>query len=735
MSELGKLSVILEAKSSKFLTEMELAEKKFEKTTALAEKMGKQISDIGKGFAIFGGVIVGAMGFAVKSLANTSDEILNLSQRTGLGTTALQELKYAVELSGGSLGELEIGMKKMSATIYDASSGMDTASASLKSIGLSVTDLQGLKPEEQFDLIAKRVAGVKDEITRAAIAQDIFGRSGTTLLPMLADGAAGFDKLKQEAHKYTKVLTPEEVKNAESFGDELDKLKMGATALAQTLGTSLLPMVSEMIIKIQDIGINIREWIKEHQILFDGLSKSIAVIGAVALGIGTFLVVLGKMIALAPAVQTAWQLIGGPPLWVATAIIALIAVGVLLWKHWEETKFLAQSIWMGIKTIILLGIKGILEGMNLMLGWIPKFGDRLKNSLSAINNEILELDNEFIELRNQHREEMFAKENEDYEESFNSLGEYYNNKEKLEEENNNEVLNGLEEYSAEKEKIEQENQALAYDELGKNYDNQEQLEADRLEKVRDQIKKGLEDKKLIFDEERKLAIANAEEIGLDEDEINEYYDGLERERRVALVQEYLQTVSNMTSQLGSIFSQYYTNQGMEIDADAQKKKDAVTNSLMTEEEKASAIKSIDEETTKQKKKMAREQAVTEKALAIFNIIINTAQAIAKTIGVAGFFGIPLAVIVGAMGAAQLALVAAQPLPALAEGGLAFGPSLAMVGDNAGAMTDPEVISPLSKLSSMMGGEQTIIINLDGRQIAKSTAQNFPSVLKLYGAAI
>lgn len=40
---------------------------------------------------------------------------------------------------------------------------------------------------------------------------------------------------------------------------------------------------------------------------------------------------------------------------------------------------------------------------------------------------------------------------------------------------------------------------------------------------------------------------------------------------------------------------------------------------------------------------------------------------------------------------------------LAQGGLAFGPTLAVVGDNRGARSNPEVIAPLSKLESMMGG--------------------------------
>jgi tape measure domain-containing protein len=41
-------------------------------------------------------------------------------------------------------------------------------------------------------------------------------------------------------------------------------------------------------------------------------------------------------------------------------------------------------------------------------------------------------------------------------------------------------------------------------------------------------------------------------------------------------------------------------------------------------------------------------------------------------------------------------------PKLAQGGLAYAPTMAMVGDNRNARVDPEVIAPLSKLKSMLG---------------------------------
>lgn len=52
-------------------------------------------------------------------------------------------------------------------------------------------------------------------------------------------------------------------------------------------------------------------------------------------------------------------------------------------------------------------------------------------------------------------------------------------------------------------------------------------------------------------------------------------------------------------------------------------------------------------------------------------------------------------------ASMLAVVAAAGIPALAEGGIASGPTLAMVGEYAGASGNPEVIAPLDKLRGML----------------------------------
>ncbi len=80
-------------------------------------------------------------------------------------------------------------------------------------------------------------------------------------------------------------------------------------------------------------------------------------------------------------------------------------------------------------------------------------------------------------------------------------------------------------------------------------------------------------------------------------------------------------------------------------------------------------------------------------------VVSGASSFAASMGPAAPF------VLGGALTAMMALVNRIQIPALAKGGVAFGPSLAMVGDNPNARIDPEVIAPLSKLRDMMGGQQ------------------------------
>ena len=110
-------------------------------------------------------------------------------------------------------------------------------------------------------------------------------------------------------------------------------------------------------------------------------------------------------------------------------------------------------------------------------------------------------------------------------------------------------------------------------------------------------------------------------------------------------------------------------------------------------------KKQDAETAKMQKKAAKR----EKGMKIMSAIMSTAQAVVMALGsTIPPLNFVLAGIVGGLGAAQIATIASTPIPAMADGGLAFGPTLAQVGEYKGASANPEVIAPLDKLKSIIG---------------------------------
>jgi len=76
---------------------------------------------------------------------------------------------------------------------------MATYQRAFERINVDYNELADLSPEEQFETIAFAIADLEDPTLRAATAQDIFGRAGTQLLPLFAEGAEGLDALRQKS--------------------------------------------------------------------------------------------------------------------------------------------------------------------------------------------------------------------------------------------------------------------------------------------------------------------------------------------------------------------------------------------------------------------------------------------------------------------------------------------------------------------------------------------------------
>lgn len=228
------------------------------------QNFSSQVNKIALGMAAVGGAIVGMGIMAVKTYAKMGSEIYDLSKKTGMGTEALSEFRYMAEQCGTSLGFMEMAARRMSSLLYDAASGSAAATNSLAALNLTVGQLQGLAPEDQFWIIANALAGVEDQSMQSALAVDIFGRSGTDLLPILAEGTEGIQAMKDEAAALGIVFDEEAAAKADKLDDSLNKIKQSFTGVFIAISEALLPILIPLAEKFVEIVKGIRDWVAEH---------------------------------------------------------------------------------------------------------------------------------------------------------------------------------------------------------------------------------------------------------------------------------------------------------------------------------------------------------------------------------------------------------------------------------------------------------------------------------------
>jgi hypothetical protein len=155
--------------------------------------------------------------------------------------------------------------------------------------------------------------------------------------------------------------------------------------------------------------------------------------------------------------------------------------------------------------------------------------------------------------------------------------------------------------------------------------------------------------------------------------------------------------------ISDLFTQQNANKIAALDETYNYERDRIEGSKMNEGAKKKALEKLDRDTQKQKKALMRENAKDQKEASIMQAVIAGALGVIQAMSAPFPLDIIMPVLIGAMAAVQIANIISTPLPALAKGGLAYGPTVAQIGEYPGASNNPEVIAPLDKLRGMLGG--------------------------------
>lgn len=190
---------------------------------------------LGTGFAIAATAAVAA----TKKFADYSDQIADMAGRTGASVKFLSELGYAAKMSGSELSAIEPAIRNMQKGLASG-----TSNKILEKLGLDAKTLRQGSPETQFLAIADAISKLESPAMRTAMAMSIFGKSGTALLPLLNEGSAGIERMRQDARDLGISLDNEAASKAGLFNDALDRIGFAMQGVANVIGNAVAPLLT-----------------------------------------------------------------------------------------------------------------------------------------------------------------------------------------------------------------------------------------------------------------------------------------------------------------------------------------------------------------------------------------------------------------------------------------------------------------------------------------------------------
>ena len=219
---------------------------------------------VGVGLAI-GGLVFNAAGAAA--------ELVDLSSKTGISTTRLQELSFVGDQVGTSLDTItgaQARLTRSMATAQEQNAKFNEELASGKQedeinvggliiafnkLGVAVEDSAG-NLRDQEDVFADTIDAlgkIENPAERDALAMEIFGKSAQELNPLIKAGSEELARLAQEAHDMGAVMDEDAVAGLEAFDDTMSAIQAGIKGTLGSLAGEFLPAFQEVGTALQDL--------------------------------------------------------------------------------------------------------------------------------------------------------------------------------------------------------------------------------------------------------------------------------------------------------------------------------------------------------------------------------------------------------------------------------------------------------------------------------------------------
>ena len=249
MADLGSLVVKLSAETSEFRADLGRTARLLDRHANDMKTSLQQVATVAKtAFAVaIGAASVGALRDFIDRTIEATAALQQLSEQTGASTTALSGLAPVATISGTAMETIGTNLSKLSKALAGVDDEGADASKALQFLGITAKDSGGnlRDPAEVLNDVALKLAQFEDGAGKTALAMDLFGKSGASMLPFLKDLA--------ENQNLNIRLTAQQIEEADKASKAMARMRAESSFVSQTLVTSAIPAFSVLAEELKKI--------------------------------------------------------------------------------------------------------------------------------------------------------------------------------------------------------------------------------------------------------------------------------------------------------------------------------------------------------------------------------------------------------------------------------------------------------------------------------------------------
>jgi hypothetical protein len=228
--------------------------------------LGEKLKDADERFLGLRGAVLslgaalsaGALTEMVKGSIEAADKMGKLAQQSGVSVESLSRLSIAARLSDVDNQSLAAGLGKLSKSMVDAQDGSGGAAMAFKALGISVKDSEGKLKSSDVVLkeIADKFSNAKDSAAKTAIALEIFGKSGASLIPMLNGGSDEMDRFAELSDRLGLTIGGKTSDAAQKINDQFTIMGMALQGVGMKVAQQMMPTFEQLSQVLLDTATN-----------------------------------------------------------------------------------------------------------------------------------------------------------------------------------------------------------------------------------------------------------------------------------------------------------------------------------------------------------------------------------------------------------------------------------------------------------------------------------------------